>query len=122
MMTFNHKSACPSCATAIEMSRAAFRSNFRCPHCGVALQVSPLYSRVLVVLSFLVGYALAWEIGAYLFGVPWGFFILCIPFAFFVAILFVRIAPVLVPPKLVLNRPSRFLTTIDLKPEPNEDT
>jgi hypothetical protein len=82
---------------------------------------------MLVLLSFLVGYPLAWEIGAlgprsYFFGIPWGFFILCIPLAFFVAVIFVLIAPVLVPPKLVLNRPSRFLTTLDLKPKPNEDT
>jgi hypothetical protein len=121
-MMFNHKSACPTCATDIEISKAVLHSGFCCPHCGVSLQVPMLYKRVLVLLSFLVGYALAWKIGAYYFGIPWGFFILCIPFAFCVAILFVRIAPVLVPPKLLLNRPSRFLTTLDLKLKPNEDT
>src|SRR5271165_4182246 len=92
---------CPGCSTPIELSRSAFRLDFQCPHCDAALQVSPLYARSVVLLGFLVGYALAWEVGIHgprscFFGVPWGFYLLCVPFAFLVLTVLVRVVPYLV--------------------------
>ena len=63
---FDRKStACPACSNTIVVSLPVFRLDFRCPQCGAMLKISPLYMRVLVLFSCLVGYALAWEIGAH---------------------------------------------------------
>jgi hypothetical protein len=81
----------------------------------VALKVSLLYLRSLVVLSVLLGYALAWEASrlfppSYLFGIPTLFLVLWVPIGYLSLIVLVRIVPFLVKPKLVLEWPSEFIT------------
>ena len=60
-MTSEHKppATCPVCSQPIEMSKEVFRADFKCGYCGVPLEVSLLYWRVLGVVSVLTGYAVA---------------------------------------------------------------
>jgi hypothetical protein len=123
-MMFDHRSvACPSCSNPVKITRSIFR--FRCPHCDASLEVSALYTRSIVLLSVLLGYAFAWEIGTlgprFCFGVPWGFLLFWAPIGFLVLTLLVRIAPFLVKPKLVLRRPNDG-TTLNLTSAPKDDT
>lgn len=121
-MQFDYKSiACPACSSPVALTRSVFRSDFRCPHCDAELVVSPLYTRLLVLLSVLFGYALAWEIGSLgprscFFNIPWWFFVLWIPIGFLVLTLLVRVAPFIVRPALVL-RQSNHTTTLNLTSE-----
>ena len=111
---------CPACSTPIEISQAAFRLDFQCPRCGVALAVSVLYSRVVVLISILLGYALSWKIAVpelrqYFYDFLWKFCLFWIPIGYIVLILLVRIAPFLVKPALVLRPPfDVYLTSLDL--------
>ena len=126
-MMFNRKSAaCPGCSSAVEISKSFFGLDYRCPHCGAALKVSPLYLRILVLFSVLVGYVLAWGIGIYspraCFGVPWGFYLFWMPIGFLVLSFLVRVAPFLVCPTLVLRHPfESHLTTMNLTSDPKDD-
>ena len=104
-----------------------FRQDFRCPHCGAALKASVFYSRVLVVISGLAGYVLAWEIGIQgprvCFGIPLGFYLLWMPIGFLVLMLLVRVAPFLVPPGLFPRRPfESHLITLNLSPGAEDPT
>jgi hypothetical protein len=115
--------ACPACSCPVEMTRSVFRSDFRCPHCGVALSASPLYVRFLALLSLLLGIALAWEIGSRgprncFLGIPWTVFLLYLPLGFIVLTLLIRIAPFVMRPALVLRRPNH-VTTLNLASGPN---
>jgi hypothetical protein len=119
--------SCPACTKPVKVSRSVFRLDFRCPHCGAKLKVSPLYGRLVVLLGVLLGYTLAWEVGIHgpraCFGIPWGFYLLCLPFAFLVLTLVCRIAPFLVRPTLVPRRPfESHLTTLNLTPDPKDDS
>jgi hypothetical protein len=126
-MMVNPKSvACPVCSVAIELSRSVFLLDFRCPHCGAALKVSPLYTRIQVLFSVLVGYVLAWKIGTYgpraCGGIPWGFYLLWIPIGFVFLSILIRTVPFLVRPTLVLRRPfESHLTTMNLTSDPKDD-
>jgi hypothetical protein len=126
-MMFNHKSvACPVCSAAVEISKSFFGLDFRCPHCGALLKVSPLYGRMLVVFSGLVGYTLAWKIGTYgpraCGGIPWGFYLLWIPIGFVFLSILIRTVPFLVRPTLVpRQRFESHLTTLNLSPGPKDD-
>ena len=126
-MMFDRKSmVCPACSIAVEISRSIFRLDFRCPHCGATLKVSPLYTRLVVMLGVLLGYALAWEVGIHgprsCFGIPWGFYLLCLPFAFLVLTIVCRIAPFLVRPTLVPRQLfDSHLTTLNISPDPKDD-
>ncbi len=119
--------ACPACSSLVVVSRSIFRLDFQCPHCDAALKVSPLYTRLVVLLGFFLGYALAWKVGmlgppSCFFGVPWLFFLLCVPFAFLVLLPLVRIAPFLVRPTLVPRQSfESHLTTLNLSPGPKDD-
>src|ERR1700690_132428 len=98
---------CPACSELLEVSRLVFRPNFACPHCGVALKVSLPYLRSIGVISVLLGYALAWEASricppSYLFGIPTLFLVLWAPIRYLSLFVLVRVAPLLVRPKLVL--------------------
>jgi hypothetical protein len=117
---------CLACSIPVEISRSVFGLDFKCPHCGEALQVSPLYGRILVAFSVLVGYALAWEIGSYgpraCFGIPWGFYLLWMPIGFLVLSLLIRIAPFGVKPALVLRPPFAVcLTSLNLSSGPKNN-
>jgi hypothetical protein len=126
-MMFDRKSvACPVCTGAVEISKSLFGLDFRCPHCGAGLKVSPLYGRILALFSVLIGYALAWKIGTYgpraCFGIPWGFYLLWIPIGFVVLSLLIRIVPFLVRPTLVpRQRFESHLTTMNLSSDPKHD-
>jgi hypothetical protein len=111
---------CPACSSPIGVSRSVFRLDFRCPHCGEALKVLPLYNQLLVWLGILLGFALAWETGtrgpvALLFGVPRGFFLLCLPLTILVLTVLFRVAPFLIRPTLALPRfLDNHFTTLNL--------
>jgi len=115
---------CPACSSPVEISRSIFRDDVRCPHCGVALGVSTLYSRLLVVLSISLAVALVW--GVAIHGVPSCLIciatglLLGIPVAFLVLTLLVRIAPFLVKPTLVLRQRYQ-VTSLNLTPGPKDD-
>ncbi len=126
-MVFNRiaSAACPACSGSVEISRSIFRDDFRCPHCGVALGVSALYTRLLVLFSILLAVALVW--GVVIRGVPsclvclpTGFLVLGIPIGFLLLTLLVRIAPFLVKPTLVL-RQHYHLTSLNLTAKPKDD-
>ncbi len=126
-MMLGHKSVeCPACSLAVTISRSVFRLDFHCPHCGAALKAAPIYLRILVLLSVLIGYVLAWGIGIYgpraCFGVPWGFYLFWMPIGFLVLSLLVRVAPYVVCPPLVLRHPfDSHLTTMHLSSDPKDD-
>jgi uncharacterized paraquat-inducible protein A len=119
--------ACPACSSPVGVSRFDYHRDFPCPHCGEALKVLPLYAQLVVWLSILLGFALAWEIGtlgpvALLVGVPRGFFLLCLPLTILVLTLLVRVVPFLVRPTLVLPRfVDNHFTTLNLSPRPKDD-
>ncbi len=127
-MMFDRKSvACPACSVAIEISRSMFLLDFRCPHCGAGLKVSPLYMRVVVLLGVLLGYTLAWKIGSLsskscFFGIPSWFYLLCLPITILILPFVTRIAPFLVRLSLVLRHPfESHLTTMNLASDPKDD-
>jgi predicted RNA-binding Zn-ribbon protein involved in translation (DUF1610 family) len=126
-MMFDRKSvACPVCSAAVEISKSFFGLDFRCPHCGAELKVSPQYTRVLGIVSVLVGYVLAWKIGTYgpraCGGIPWGFYLLWIPIGFVFLSILIRTVPFLIRPTLVLRRPfESHLTTMNLSSDPKDD-
>jgi len=78
-----------------------------------------MYTRFLVVLSLLVGFAIGWRIGQFgpmdcIFGIPWTAYVLFLPLGFIVLTFLVRIAPLLINPPIVLNPPPKYLTTLNL--------
>jgi hypothetical protein len=115
---------CPACSGSVEISRPLFCADLRCPRCGVALGVSPLYGRVVVLLGILLGAVPAWEVGIHsarccLLVMGSVFVLLWIPIGFLVLTVVVRVAPFLVKPTLVLRQRHR-LTTLDLTPGPKD--
>ena len=107
------------------MSRLVFLPDFACTHCGVSLKASLLYLRSIVVIAFLLGYALAWEMSricppSYIFGIPTLFLLLWFPIGYLALVVIVRVVPFLVKPKLVLEWPSEFIT-LNLTSKPKDD-
>ncbi len=126
-MMFDRKSTpCPACSSPVEVTLSVFRLDFRCPHCGAELKVSPPYTRLVVLLGVLLGYALAWV--ATMRGprfcfmdIPSYFYLLCLPFTFLILSFLCRIAPFLVRPTLVPRRPfESHLTTLNLSSDPKD--
>jgi|SRR5260370_15146427 len=104
---------CPQCGRRMPLSKLLFREDFRCIRCQVQLHVSVAYSRVLVLLSALTSLAVLWGLGIrdlrlFLFYLPLGFVILTVV---------VRVAPVVVPPRLYVGKPS-VITELDLSGRP----
>jgi hypothetical protein len=127
-MMFDRKSvACPACSVAIELSRSVFLLDFRCPHCGAELKVSPLYTRLVVLLGVLLGYALAWVATmrgprSCFMDIPSYFYLLCLPVTFLILPFVCRIAPFLIRPTLVARHPfESHLTTMNLSSDPKDD-
>ena len=124
---FNRKSAtCPVCSGAVKISKSFFGLDYRCPHCSTALKVSPLYLRILVLISAVVGYVLTWLIGMYgppaCFVVPWGVYLFWMPIGFLALSFLVRVAPFLVWPTLLPRHPfENHLTTMNLTSDPKDD-
>lgn len=116
--------ACPSCSGTITRSstlvltRQILRSDFRCPHCGVALQFPVWYMRSLVLLGLVIGFVLTWQLGGprdWVFGIiPWAALLLYLPVGFLVLTVLVRIVPVFARPALILRPPHAHMTTLNL--------
>ena len=106
---------CPSCSgtitrsSTLALTRQILQPDFRCPHCGEALQVPVWYTRLLVVLSAVIGFVLSWQ----LIG-PWAALLLYMPTGFLVGTVLVRVVPFLVRPTLVLRPPHAHMTTLNL--------
>jgi hypothetical protein len=70
-------------------SKAILGGNSECIHCKAKLQIAPMYSRVLSVLSMVVGVCLMWEYGVPIFNI----FVFAFPMWFLVLIYMVRVVP-----------------------------
>jgi hypothetical protein len=86
---------------------------------------SPLYTRSLLLLSFLIGFILTWQLGGprdCVFGlVPWSALLLYLPLGFLIFTILIRIVPFLARPNLVLRRSTKYLTTLDLTAATEQD-
>ena len=100
------KVQCPQCFGSIQVSRAILGRNSQCIHCGAKLQVAPIYSRVLSVLSMVIGVCLMWEYGVPIFSI----FVFAFPMWLLVLIVMVRVVPYIVPPRLELRDSGSFTT------------
>ncbi len=102
---------CPNCRSKIKWNRRAFRRGFTCHQCGSEVSISEAYSRMLVLVSLLVGFGLVWlpvveghggvflrSYVAFLALLALGF-----PMAGGVLFLLVRLAPVVVSPPMVIR-------------------
>jgi len=100
---------CPACFYPVEVSKAVFRSDFQCNHCGAPLKVSKVYSRIVSLSSIVIGYSIAWRLGqgsliVFFWGITWVFLLLCVPLALLILSFSAEIAPYLLKPPLVLRR------------------
>jgi DNA-directed RNA polymerase subunit RPC12/RpoP len=116
---------CPACSRPFEYSRAIFRPDFRCPHCGEAVVLSRLYTRSLLLLSLLIGFVLTWQLGGpreCVFGIiPLPALLLYFPVGFLILMVLIRTVPFLIRPNLVLRRSTTYLTTLNLTAAPKHD-
>jgi hypothetical protein len=124
-MSSNEYVACPACSILFKVSKSVFGSDFHCPNCDAGIEVSAWYTRSLVLLSVLLGYALAWRIGLLgprspFFDIPWGFFLLWAPLGFLILTLLLRTVPFLIKPTLVLRSPGHVMT-LNLRARPKDD-
>jgi uncharacterized paraquat-inducible protein A len=104
-----HGVQCPQCGGRIPVSKLIFREGFRCVRCETPLYVSGAYSRVLLLLSALASLAIFWLLGVR----DLRLFLFCIPLAFLILTLVVRVAPFVIRPRLYAGRPSS-ITKLDL--------
>lgn len=100
---------CPNCGAGMPISKLFFREDFHCSRCQTPLYVSVSYSRVLVLLSQLISFALLWAVGI---GYFW-LLLLVLPLGFFILSVVVRVAPFIAHPRLHVGKPSVF-TKLDL--------
>ena len=103
---------CPRCLGSNPVSKDVFRQGYRCVRCGTEVVASALYSRVLSVLSMLVGagFLLAVHVRVLYF------FIWIIPVWLLVLSGMVRVVPYFVPPRLEL-RDSGTVTILGISDE-----
>jgi len=101
---------CPSCRSLATASKLIFSEGFRCPGCGIRLQVSPAYTRALLLISCVIGILLVWLAGVR--GVV-HFCLFWTPTAFVVLSVVVRIAPHLLRP-ILIRRQQSHVTTLGL--------
>jgi hypothetical protein len=111
------KVQCPQCFGSIQVSKAILGRDGQCIHCGAKLQVAPIYSRVLSVLSMVIGVCLMWEYGVSIFNI----FVFAFPMWFLVLIVMVRVVPYIVPPRLELRDSGSFTTLGSLNRAKEED-
>ena len=101
---------CPECGLRMAFDKRVFRQGFLCEQCGAKLLVSETYSRMLVVISIVLGFGLPWVVHLaklliLVLGPLAGFIAvlaLGFPLAFVVLSLMVRVVPRLISPPLVL--------------------
>lgn len=102
---------CPQCNWEMAFDKRVFRTGFLCEQCGAKLLVSEVYSRMLVVISMVIGFGLPWvahfpKLLMSALGPLAGFIAvlaLAFPLAFAVLFLMVRLIPRLFSPPLVLR-------------------
>jgi hypothetical protein len=99
---------CPQCGRGMPLSKALFREDFRCILCQVPLYVSVAYSRTLVLLSMITSLALLWTLG-----IRNLLLLLFLPLGFVVLTIMVRLAPLVVSPRVYMGKPST-MTKLDL--------
>jgi hypothetical protein len=91
----------------------------------MALRPRKLYTSSIVLLSFLLGFALSWQIGGLrecVFGiVRWAALLFYLPVGFVLLTVLVRFVPYLVSPNLVVARRQDQITTLDLTGRPPEN-
>jgi len=106
---------CPHCGFKIAFDSRAYRRGFLCERCGSELIVSETYSRVLIIVSIVLGFGMLWTP---IFQSHWvaplrsciglvGLLALGLPAALAMLFLLVRLAPSLVPPPLILRHDGR---------------
>lgn len=107
-----YRMRCPQCNVGMAFDRRVFLGDFLCEQCGAKVLVSEAYSRVLVVISMVVGFGLTWisnlpklliaDIG------PLAGFLAAVAFGSLLALavlfMMVRLVPRLISPPLVLRR------------------
>ena len=100
---------CPHCGARMPISRLFFRDDLQCSRCQTPLYVSVNYSRALVLLSGLISFVLLWAVGIRNIWL----FLLFLPLGFPILTVMVRVAPILVYPRLYTGKPST-ITKLDL--------
>lgn len=112
---------CPQCNFRMSFDKEVFGRDFRCEQCGAKLLVSETYTRVLGIISIVLGFGLPWVVHVpklliSALGPLAGFvavLALGFPLAFLVLFLMVRVVPRLISPPLVL-RHNDSVTTLNL--------
>lgn len=106
---------CPNCGLTMRSDREVFDRHFKCGQCGLGLMVSESYSRLLWAISVAFSLGITW-LGSEVCGISsFEGFLCALASILIVAILIlsslVRIAPLIVPPHLVIRRtgPPRVL-------------
>lgn len=118
---------CPQCNLDMAFDKEVFSKRFHCPRCGARLLVSEAYSRMLVVISIVIGFSLPWVAHLHKLLIPAlgpleGFIAVLasgFPLAFAVLFLLVRVVPRLLPPPLVF-RHNDSITALNLTGEQGE--
>jgi hypothetical protein len=118
---------CPKCGFRMTFDRQVFHTGFLCEQCGAKLLISETYSRMLVVISIVLGFGLLWvahllkllisalgPLAGFVTALALGF-----PPAFAVLFLMVRVVPRLISPPLVL-RHNDPITVLNLTVEQEE--
>jgi uncharacterized paraquat-inducible protein A len=100
---------CPHCGARIPISKLIFREEFQCSRCQTPLHVSVNYSRALVLFSGLISLVFLWAVG-----IPYLWLLLLfLPLGFLILTMVVRVASLVVHPRLYVGKPSAF-TKLDL--------
>ena len=102
---------CPKCGLRSAFDNRVFRKGFLCEQCAAKLLVSETYTRILVVISIVLGFGLPWVVhlakllilvlgplAGFIAALALGF-----PLAFAILFLMVRVVPRLISPPLVLR-------------------
>jgi hypothetical protein len=106
---------CPNCGLRMRSDRKVFRRDFKCGQCGSGVMASESYGRLLWAISVAFSLGITW-LGSEIYGISsFEGFLCALASILIVAILIlsflVRIAPLIVPPPLVIRRtgPPRVL-------------
>lgn len=113
---------CPACRNPVAVSRSMWRSDYRCPHCGVSLQIANWYARLVVLISLAIGLALTWQFGGpreCIFGViPWVVLLFWPPVAFLILTVLIRVMPYVICPALAVRSADHGVTSLNLTVPP----
>jgi hypothetical protein len=101
---------CPSCRRLTIASPWIFSGTFRCLGCGIRLQVSPRYTRGIVLTSYLISFLFVWVAGTR--GIV-RFCVFWTATAFLIFPVVIRVAPHLLRP-ILIPRQLSHITTLGL--------